>query len=393
MYRFILLFVSVLCVTHLSGQTPVHSWELNNSYADVFGGNAMVPNGGTLTSTSYLFEKGEGPHVSNSIDPNTYSIVMRFTQHYVGSWAKILDFKNRTVDGGVYITGGGFYFSNSDYSISGFWPMEFMQDVPLIVCITRNGTTKEVRGYVDGTLGWSFEDINDEATFTGPGNIIQVLIDNDPGLGEENTNGSLDYFKIYNYVVTDLAIINPSCGNSDSDCDGISNSCDVCPGGDDHGPCNATTLPPLSIFPANWLCSNNNNSEKILICHQGTTMCVSENSANTHLAHGDFLGPCSSCSQNYTGEMINDEPFEGAVTEGVMKLFPNPTSDEFILRIEPSEEFKVAVRITDILGKTWETVITVDPEIYLGQHLPPGIYYAELIRGEERKVIRLMKTN
>jgi hypothetical protein len=364
---------------------PIHNYEFNNSYSDAYGGNAMIPNGGSLTSTAYLFEKGQGPHVSNVIDPNTYSIVMRFTPHYIDSWAKILDFKNRTVDGGVYISGGNFYFSNSDFSISGVSYSVFTQDIPATVCITRDGATKEVYGYVDGTLQWSFEDINDEATFTGPGNIIQILIDDlflYFGVNSfENTNGSLDYFRIYNQVVTVPNAINPSCGNIDSDCDGISNDCDVCPGGDDNGPCNAATLPSLNLLPSNWMCSNNSNNEKILVCHQGSTICVSESGANTHLAHGDFLGPCTSC-QNYSvahiiGSLTDRENLD-------FELGPNPVYDELTVQLSRNKTVEGQIIIYDQLGKEILSRQLSPGENYMHFDLqesrfPGGVYYASLI--------------
>ncbi|HEY3386088.1 MAG TPA: T9SS type A sorting domain-containing protein, partial [Saprospiraceae bacterium] len=147
---------------------------------------------------------------------------------------------------------------------------------------------------------------------------------------------------------------NDNCDNAanadqlDSDCDGIGDACDVCPGGNDNGPCNATSLP--SILPAGWLCSNNTNNEKIKICHDGITICVSENSVATHLAHGDFLGPCSSCSENFAGDT---ETFGSDVDQSLetdLEIYPNPAADEINIKlINPGSA--TTVTITDNFGR------------------------------------------
>ncbi len=36
---------------------------------------------------------------------------------------------------------------------------------------------------------------------------------------------------------------------------------------------------------------------KVVICHKGKTISVSSASLNSHLAHGDYVGPCDSDSE------------------------------------------------------------------------------------------------
>ena len=176
---------------------------------------------------------------------------------------------------------------------------------------------------------------------------------------------------------------NDNCDNAsnadqlDSDCDGIGDACDVCPGGNDNGPCNATSLP--SILPAGWMCSNNNNNEKIKVCHDGITICVSENAVATHLAHGDFLGPCSSCSENFEGDV---ETFGSDVDQSLktnMEIYPNPAGDEINIQlINPGPA--TTVTITDNFGRViskaqWEgnrNSLRIDIS---GNNFVNGIYY------------------
>jgi hypothetical protein len=386
------IFSCVLLISNLAlFAQPTHAYELNNSFADTYGGNAMVPNGGMLTSSSYVLNSGQGPNVSNVINPNNYSIVMRFTPMiftYANNVRKILDFKNKTSDDGLYLSGGYLFFSPSFESEEAVVYTNF----PATVALTRNGVTKQVTIYCDGIERISFFDDGDMATFTGPGNIIRAFLDDETN--DYNSEGpfTLDYFRIYNYVVTDPEIINPSCGSSDSDCDGISNSCDVCPGGEDIGPCNVTSLPPVSILSPNWLCSNNNNTEKILICHQGATMCVSENAANTHLSHGDFLGPCTSC-QNYALPSTYISP--DAQNEPEFSFSPNPASDEVIIEIPQHNTGDGKLFVYDQLGKLILLRQLQPEEDFIQFRLDEnvfasGIYYVSLVTNGEIQTKRFV---
>ena len=93
----------------------------------------------------------------------------------------------------------------------------------------------------------------------------------------------------------------------DDDCDGVGNVCDQCPGGDDQVDENGDGFPDCIVYPGwddlleEWGCpTGNGNNEKVFMCHDGNTLCVSENSLASHLAHGDYIGPCgnASCAQS-----------------------------------------------------------------------------------------------
>src|SRR5688572_1356425 len=171
----------------------LHDYELNGSYADAFGGNPMVPNGSTLTATEYVFGPDQGPNVSGVIDPATYCIDMTFTPIAVSGWRKILDFKNLGSDNGLYIYNSRLQF----YPHTPGPDVVFAPGVPVNVVFTRDGATNRMNGYVNGLLQWTITDLNNDATFTGPDNIIHILID-DLVVPGESSSGSLDYFKISN---------------------------------------------------------------------------------------------------------------------------------------------------------------------------------------------------
>src|SRR6476659_3669377 len=80
----------------------IHDYELNGSYADEFGGPAVVPAGGTLNATNYSFGANEGLSLSNAIDSSNYSIELDFQFSTTSGYRKIIDFNDRADDEGLY---------------------------------------------------------------------------------------------------------------------------------------------------------------------------------------------------------------------------------------------------------------------------------------------------
>jgi hypothetical protein len=80
------------------------------SYAESNGGPSLVPYGGTLGSTGYTFGVNEGLSLSGTGISAAYSIDIRFSfddvNASVNTFQKILDFKNRTSDSGLYSESG-----------------------------------------------------------------------------------------------------------------------------------------------------------------------------------------------------------------------------------------------------------------------------------------------
>lgn len=182
--------------------------------------------------------------------------------------------------------------------------------------------------------------------------------------------------------------LNPLVASTDSDCDGVNDDCDNCPGGDDSGPCNAAVLPQVSTLPAHFVCPNNNNNEKIVICKDGNTMCVSENAANTHLANGGFLGPCTSCS-SAAFTTPNGTDLQMKHPQSVpFKLYPNPTTGQ--LRLQPGdlvtqyEDVQLIVynQIGQVVYRQIFPEFTAPIETLDLSHLQPGMYLVQLRAGK-----------
>ena len=172
----------------------IHQYQLNGSFGDDFGGPDLNPAGGTLGANSYSFGLNEGLSLSNGLsDPANYSIELVFNFITLSGYQKILDFKNRTTDDGLYTLGTALNF----FPLTTGPVNAFSTGVDARVVITRNGTNDVFVGYVNGNQHISFTDSLDRAVFTGPNNIIHFFKDEFVTNFREASAGTVDLIRIY----------------------------------------------------------------------------------------------------------------------------------------------------------------------------------------------------
>jgi len=83
------------------------------------------------------------------------------------------------------------------------------------------------------------------------------------------------------------------------------------------------------------------------------------------------------------------------VTQFNVKVFPNPTSDQFSLYLEGGNNDKVHIVVYDALGrevKKFEKEGGNIPVIF-GRDLKGGSYFVEVRQGENHKTLKLIKQN
>ena len=77
-----------------------------------------------------------------------------------------------------------------------------------------------------------------------------------------------------------------------------------------------------------------------------------------------------------------------------IKVFPNPSSGDFILEFSNPGLEKISIQIFDVIGKMILPAETTGHQFILrNEELNPGIYSAVITDGENKKVLRLVKTN
>ncbi|RXK60556.1 T9SS type A sorting domain-containing protein [Lacibacter luteus] len=114
-----------------------------------------------------------------------------------------------------------------------------------------------------------------------------------------------------------------------------------------------------------------NNSDKVMICHNGSSICVAASSVDSHLKHGDKLGACD--AEPVTARNINEEQQVPAVAK--LSVYPNPVSDQLRI-ILPAQVTFAALRLYNANGALVFTGSLVSTNNLVSvKQLPAGMYY------------------
>ena len=160
-------------------------------------------------------------------------------------------------------------------------------------------------------------------------------------------------------------------------------------------------------------CSNNANSQKVYVCHNGNTICISVNALDTHLnGHaGDYLGTCNPVTSRSSSPAV---PTEATVAKAPATLAkapaavvtdngdaetlkvvvaPNPSSTDFKLQVRSNTNEAVSIQIIDMSGKTMQTVnrISKGQNVTVGSAFKAGVYFAEVKQGNTKTIVKLVK--
>jgi len=139
----------------------VRDYQMERGIRDRTGlGPDLEPLGGEVRNGLYLFGPGEGvelPHAGVT-DHYALQIIFRKLDEESG-YRKIVDFKDRKQDGGVYLYGGQITF----YSLAnGGTPLPGQEHR---LRLERNRYTRIVRAYLDWRPIFAFIDLDDDAVF------------------------------------------------------------------------------------------------------------------------------------------------------------------------------------------------------------------------------------
>ena len=187
------------------GLTP-YTYELNGSYAETNGGPSLVSYGGTLGDTGYTFGVNAGLSLSdtgiNIGISDAYSIAIRFyfddVNASINTYEKILDFKNRTSDSGLYSASGQlllFATTGSGDPHAGSFVHDFANGTPADLLVTRNASGL-FSAFVNGHFAFSVMDTNGATRFSGPGNIINFFMDDTLSFAPEAGTGFVDRIQV-----------------------------------------------------------------------------------------------------------------------------------------------------------------------------------------------------
>jgi Secretion system C-terminal sorting domain/Ig-like domain CHU_C associated len=143
--------------------------------------------------------------------------------------------------------------------------------------------------------------------------------------------------------------------------------------------CTATDV--VDVKALNVTCEKN----KILVCHNGFTICIAQKDVASHLAHGDKLGKCNAndlCG-NSPSALIANQSVHTDNDKLHIHMYPNPAYDKITVQLENVTEGVTQIEVLDLTGKVVkrmsQNVLEGFNELTLDiQNLSNGLYLVKV---------------
>ncbi|PIY04437.1 MAG: hypothetical protein COZ21_06660 [Bacteroidetes bacterium CG_4_10_14_3_um_filter_31_20] len=84
---------------------------------------------------------------------------------------------------------------------------------------------------------------------------------------------------------------------------------------------------------------------KVLVCHNGHTICISNNALPAHLAHGDCIGSCQNINKS---KQFNNKYFEKEINFNIQ---PNPAKNETNINFSIPDNDDVVLTVYNFMGQ------------------------------------------
>lgn len=174
----------------------------------------------------------------------------------------------------------------------------------------------------------------------------------------------------------------------------------------DANGCSKTTTTQVLAEDVRCLSGNSGNA-KVTLCHRTGNpktpcikICVDQSNVGEHLAHGDYLGNCTpDCAAPTTYTTSKRNELAGIATEVTpleVRVSSNPSYRHQAFRLSvfsSNRKDGISLRIVDATGKLVLEKQNLQPGqvIEVGSGYVQGLYYAEVLQGAERKIVKLIK--
>ena len=180
----------------------------------------------------------------------------------------------------------------------------------------------------------------------------------------------------------------------------------------------------IKVLPLSAALCGQGNNIKFKVCHvppgnpsNAHGICISVNALNAHLTSGSnghnncYLGDCDELCFSTTSQTSRGGVTETAITnpaevfakinselvkEFSINASPNPTRGAFVLQFTSNDaKTSAVVRVLDANGKLMESFRNILPgkALRFGEMYSGGSYYVEVMQGNNRKVLQLVKVN
>ncbi|MFC5270971.1 T9SS type A sorting domain-containing protein [Adhaeribacter terreus] len=150
--------------------------------------------------------------------------------------------------------------------------------------------------------------------------------------------------------------------------------------GDGYGdPDNAITscsaTPPTGYVTNNYDCDDTGAKNKVIVCHNGKALCISENALQAHINHGDQAGPCSNSTRTNLA-LINSTSLENSKS----LAYPNPSHGEVNLQLsQQSSKAEIIIMRSNGVIVARQNTIGRKPESFDLRRNGPGVYFIKVI--------------
>jgi hypothetical protein len=207
---FLLFVLSNICIQTQAQQSIQYNFrnsfnETNNlapALNNLSTGNFVIeslPELSCLTRPVYSFAQNSGVQFDNGAAGNflntTYTIETYFKFTINTGFMRVMDFKNRTSDFGMYAT-----TTSLDFYPDGSYPTTvFSQPDYVHLVLSRDGTTGDVKIYINGQFLAGFNDVNSNALLDAS-NVLNFFQD-DFVFGGESRPGNIALLKLYDFVL------------------------------------------------------------------------------------------------------------------------------------------------------------------------------------------------
>lgn len=196
--RLLVLSAALLAGAAQAALPPaLHAYGLNADLADELGGPALEATGGKLGKGRFRFLAGEGLSLQGAVPVAGYALELRLMPFEISGWRRLVDFKNRQSDTGLYIHDGHISFVSTSNTDSAATP--FQSGVTSDVLLVRDAATQQLQIYVDGVLLLDLNDAVGTAQFVtdeSGASLAHFFLD-DLAVPNEVTGGSLDHLRVF----------------------------------------------------------------------------------------------------------------------------------------------------------------------------------------------------
>jgi hypothetical protein len=161
--------------------------------------------------------------------------------------------------------------------------------------------------------------------------------------------------------------------DADDDNDGVVDASDNCPlvpnanqlntDGDGQGDACDTDDDNDGVPDASDCAPKDNKNNKVLICHNGNTICISQSAVQAHKNHGDTEGSCPASANSQANSAV-----EATETSQLKhSIYPNPFNKTTKLLYNLPYDSKVSIIVYDMTGRSVITLVKGDKKA--GRHV------------------------